>query len=283
MKISIKNITMKYGKKVALDEVSLVFGPHIYGLIGPNGSGKTTLIRIMTHLIEPKAGTVIYDENGNNLPRKSLKIGYLSQTFSAFKDLTVYEQLKYFAILKKIDKSKHNEEILRVLELVNLLDKKNSTCKSLSGGMIRRVGIAQAMLGTPHFIILDEPTAGLDPDERIRFKEIVQNIKLQIPIIISTHIIEDIHSLCTEVVFLKEGKVRFDGKTEDFVGLIKNNVYTCDFQYLKEIKENVVTSHIKDNEYKVISATELKYAFLNPTSATIEDAYFYFSHGENSE
>lgn len=283
MKISIKNITMKYGKKVALDEVNLVFGPHIYGLIGPNGSGKTSLIRIMTHLIEPKEGTVIYDENGNNLPGKSLKIGYLSQTFSAFKDLTVYEQLKYFAILKKIDKSKHNEEILRVLELVNLLDKKSSTCKSLSGGMIRRVGIAQAMLGTPHFIILDEPTAGLDPDERIRFKEIVQNIKLQIPIIISTHIIEDIHSLCTEVVFLKEGKVRFDGKTEDFVGLIKNNVYTCDFQYLKEIKENVVTSHIKDNEYKVIAATELKYAFLKPTSATIEDAYFYFSHGENSE
>mgnify|MGYP000556140534 CR=1 FL=1 len=194
MKIVLKNITKKYKNKEVLSHLNFEFDNKIYAFIGHNGSGKSTLMRIITGLIEPTQGEVIFYQNDKIIDYKKVKFGYLSQEFNAFKEFTVYEQLEYFAIMKKINKKVYSNEIKKVLVEVNLWENKDVKCKNLSGGMIRRLGIAQTLLGSPDVIILDEPVVGLDPDERMRFMEIIKSIQLDIPIIFSTHIIDDISS-----------------------------------------------------------------------------------------
>lgn len=171
-----------YSKEV-LSHLNFEFDNKIYAFIGHNGSGKSTLMRIITGLIEPTQGEVIFYQNDKIIDYKKVKFGYLSQEFNAFKEFTVYEQLEYFAIMKKINKKVYSNEIKKVLVEVNLWENKDVKCKNLSGGMIRRLGIAQTLLGSPDVIILDEPVVGLDPDERMRFMEIIKSIQLDIPII----------------------------------------------------------------------------------------------------
>ncbi len=217
MKLVINHLSKTIKKNTILDDVNCTLDNHIYGLLGPNGSGKTTFIRCILQLMSNNGEILYYDDNHKKMSIEDIAIGYLPQTFNAFKELTVKEQLEYFATLKNIPKNQQDKEIERVLRLVNLFNRKDIRCGNLSGGMIRRLGIAQALMGHPQMIIFDEPTAGLDPDERNRFKRILQKLDLDISVILSTHIISDVDSLCTHVIFMDEGRIVKTGKIEDLL------------------------------------------------------------------
>lgn len=275
MKIVLKNITKKYKNKEVLSHLNFEFDNKIYAFIGHNGSGKSTLMRIITGLIEPTQGEVMFYQNDKIIDYKKVKFGYLSQEFNAFKEFTVYEQLEYFAIMKKINKKAYSNEIKKVLMEVNLWENKDVKCKNSSGGMIRRLGIAQTLLGSPDVIILDEPVVGLDPDERMRFMEIIKSIQLDIPIIFSTHIIDDISSLSPEIIFFKNGQIKFNGSSSQFIDIAKGKIYLCSRENLSKIKERIASIKISENTYRVIASNRLNYDFLQDITPCMEDAYIY--------
>lgn len=280
MKIVLKNITKKYKNKEVLSHLNFEFDNKIYAFIGHNGSGKSTLMRIITGLIEPTQGEVIFYQNDKIIDYKKVKFGYLSQEFNAFKEFTVYEQLEYFAIMKKINKKVYSNEIKKVLVEVNLWENKDVKCKNLSGGMIRRLGIAQSLLGSPDVIILDEPVVGLDPDERMRFMEIIKSIQLDIPIIFSTHIIDDISSLSPEIIFFKNGQIKFNGSSSQFIDIAKGKIYLCSRENLSKIKERIASIKISENTYRVIASNRLNYDFLQDITPCMEDAYIYLNQDD---
>lgn len=280
MKIVLKNITKKYKNKEVLSHLNFEFDNKIYAFIGHNGSGKSTLMRIITGLIEPTQGEVIFYQNDKIIDYKKVKFGYLSQEFNAFKEFTVYEQLEYFAIMKKINKKVYSNEIKKVLMEVNLWENKDVKCKNLSGGMIRRLGIAQTLLGSPDIIILDEPVVGLDPDERMRFMEIIKSIQLDIPIIFSTHIIDDISSLSPEIIFFKNGQIKFNGSSSQFIDIAKGKIYLCSRENLSKIKERIASIKISENTYRVIASNRLNYDFLQDITPCMEDAYIYLNQDD---
>lgn len=280
MKIVLKNITKKYKNKEVLSHLNFEFDNKIYAFIGHNGSGKSTLMRIITGLIEPTQGEVIFYQNDKIIDYKKVKFGYLSQEFNAFKEFTVYEQLEYFAIMKKINKKVYSNEIKKVLVEVNLWENKDVKCKNLSGGMIRRLGIAQTLLGSPDVIILDEPVVGLDPDERMRFMEIIKSIQLDIPIIFSTHIIDDISSLSPEIIFFKNGQIKFNGSSSQFIDIAKGKIYLCSRENLSKIKERIASIKISENTYRVIASNRLNYDFLQDITPCMADAYIYLNQDD---
>lgn len=280
MKIVLKNITKKYKNKEVLSHLNFEFDNKIYAFIGHNGSGKSTLMRIITRLIEPTQGEVIFYQNDKIIDYKKVKFGYLSQEFNAFKEFSVYEQLEYFAIMKKINKKVYPNEIKKVLVEVNLWENKDVKCKNLSGGMIRRLGIAQTLLGSPDIIILDEPVVGLDPDERMRFMEIIKSIQLDIPIIFSTHIIDDISSLSPEIIFFKNGQIKFNGSSSQFIDSAKGKIYLCPREDLGKVKERITSIKISENTYKVIASNRLNYDFLQEITPCMEDAYIYLNQDD---
>lgn len=280
MKIVLKNITKKYKNKEVLSHLNFEFDNKIYAFIGHNGSGKSTLMRIITGLIEPTQGEVIFYQNDKIIDYKKVKFGYLSQEFNAFKEFTVYEQLEYFAIMKKINKKVYSNEIKKVLVEVNLWENKDVKCKNLSGGMIRRLGIAQTLLGSPDVIILDEPVVGLDPDERMRFMEIIKSIQLDIPIIFSTHIIDDISSLSPEIILFKNGQIKFNGSSSQFIDSAKGKIYLCSRENLTKVKERISSIKISENTYRVIASNRLNYDFLQDITPCMEDAYIYLNQDD---
>lgn len=280
MKIVLKNITKKYKNKEVLSHLNFEFDNKIYAFIGHNGSGKSTLMRIITGLIEPTQGEVIFYQNDKIIDYKKVKFGYLSQEFNAFKEFTVYEQLEYFAIMKKINKKVYSNEIKKVLVEVNLWENKDVKCKNLSGGMIRRLGIAQTLLGSPDVIILDEPVVGLDPDERMRFMEIIKSIQLDIPIIFSNHIIDDISSLSPEIIFFKNGQIKFNGSSSQFIDSAKGKIYLCSRENLSKVKERITSIKISENTYRVIASNRLNYDFLQDVTPCMEDAYIYLNQDD---
>ena len=280
MKIVLKNITKKYKNKEVLSHLNFEFDNKIYAFIGHNGSGKSTLMRIITGLIEPTQGEVIFYQNDKIIDYKKVKFGYLSQEFNAFKEFTVYEQLEYFAIMKKINKKVYSNEIKKVLVEVNLWENKDVKCKNLSGGMIRRLGIAQTLLGSPDIIILDEPVVGLDPDERMRFMEIIKSIQLDIPIFFSTHIIDDISSLSPEIILFKNGQIKFNGSSSQFIDSAKGKIYLCSRENLSKVKERISSIKISENTYRVIASNRLNYDFLQDITPCMEDAYIYLNQDD---
>ncbi len=210
------NITqLKYmigGKKI-LKGIDIELDNGVYGFLGPNGAGKTTLIRCLTGIYKLKkdCGDIVLDEKLHVTDREYINSsGYLPQSFGLFKDMKVRDALMYLAALKGMKEDEAKIDVEECLEKVNLSDRINDKVKSLSGGMVRRLGIAQALLGNPRIIIFDEPTAGLDPVERARFKDIIKNIPKDRIVIISTHIVSDVEDVCDKVMVINEGKILFN-------------------------------------------------------------------------
>lgn len=227
--IKIQNLTAGYGKKIILSDINLELENQTYGIIGPNGSGKTTLFRVLTgfRMITNKSiltanlkiysGNILtsdFSDNKKMIGKKNCQIGYLPQKFGCMPQLTVKEQLQYFCYLKKIPASEEEYEISRVLDAVRMSEFANQKCKKLSGGMVRRVGIAQAILGKPQLILLDEPTTGLDIEERCHFYQIFHQLEGVCPVLVSSHITEDIVEGCTNTIILKNGAILLQEKTE---------------------------------------------------------------------
>lgn len=209
MNITIEKVSKLYGDLIALERVDLSLEHGVYGLLGPNGAGKTTLLRIVTDLLAPSSGRVLLD--GKDIAvlgadfRK--RLGYLPQDFGFYPNFTVVQFLLYIARLKGLTKQEAKEQTGQLLHLVGLEDKAGKKMKGLSGGQRQRVGIAQALLGDPDFLVLDEPTAGLDPEERIRFRGIVSGLSRQKIVILSTHIVSDLEAAANQVILLKKGCV----------------------------------------------------------------------------
>ncbi len=206
--LNVKNLRKDYGSKTALNGVSFSIEEGTCGLLGPNGAGKTTLFRCLAGLLKPSGGSYERPE----------QLGYLPQRFGAYKQLTLYELLEYYAALKKIPKAQQKKMIEDALETVNLSENIEDRCGTLSGGMIRRLGIAQAILGDPGLILFDEPTAGLDPEERMRFKLLMARLrKKRIPTIISTHIVEDVEAICERIMIIHQGRIIIDGSVNEIL------------------------------------------------------------------
>ncbi|MCI8793483.1 MAG: ATP-binding cassette domain-containing protein [Eubacterium sp.] len=208
MMIEITNLSKKFRKKEVLREVCLSLESGAYGMLGPNGAGKTTLLRCMLGLYPVRKGEIKL-----NIP--NWQIGYLPQSFGLFRELSVYDMLYYFCELKKIPKTDREKAIFQALDSVNLVENKKTRISKLSGGMQRRVGIAQAILGKPPLIVFDEPTVGLDPEERKRFKDMVLKRKENSIILFSTHIVGDIEDVCDKIIIMNKGKIIREGKISE--------------------------------------------------------------------
>lgn len=252
MTLNINNIVKYFGKNKALDGINISLEPGIYGLLGPNGAGKTTLMRILTTIINEDSGTITYgDLNWNNKNDVRKIIGYLPQRFSLYKNLTVVQALEHIAILKGIENN-INSQVIDVIEKVNLIEQKDKKIGHLSGGMIRRVGIAQAILGNPNIIVVDEPTAGLDPEERMRFRNLIKGLnrnKNNI-VIISTHIVDDVEMMCEKVAIMDKGKIILEGKIAEIKNSAKYIVWEAEVsneEFLDIEKNFIITQQNKTN------------------------------------
>lgn len=206
--ISINNLSIELGKKPILNNINVLLDNSTYGVLGPNGAGKTTLFRCICGLYSNYSGEINYNYQCDNCKR----IGYLPQNFNMFSELSIKDNMHYFASLKGIKRK--NEEIGRTIDFVHLSDEINKKAYQLSGGMKRRVGIAQALLGNPSIILLDEPTVGLDPEEREKFVELIRRINNDDKtVLLSTHILNDVDDCCNKVIILKNGEIIFSGDT----------------------------------------------------------------------
>ena len=229
MELSIEHISKQFKDIKAVDDVSLLITPGVWGLLGANGAGKTTLMRMIAGIMRPTAGTIRYD----GIPISELKeryrdiFGYLPQEFGFYPEFTVKDYLKYVAVLKGLTEKDSRRRIDELLEQLTLSHVRNKKIIKLSGGMKRRVGIAQALLNEPEVLILDEPTSGLDPGERVRFRNLLSEFAHDRIVLISTHIVPDVEHIATQNVVMKGGKLLAGGTTEELVELVRGKVWTA--------------------------------------------------------
>lgn len=256
MILKVENVTHQYKDFYALQNINCELSPGIYGLLGPNGAGKSTFLRILVDVIAPTKGRVLYNDREISILGTHYrdKLGYLPQEFNGYRHFTAEAFLKYIANLKGLEKDFADERVQQLLEMVGLTDVRRKRLRDFSGGMKRRVGIAQAMLNDPEVLILDEPTAGLDPSERIRLRGILSKLSKDKIIILSTHIVSDIEYVADEVLILKDGE------------LIKR---AGPSQLLDHLKEQVWKMNITEDELDEYTG---KYAISNmhQQEATIE-------------
>ena len=291
-KLEIKNLTKIYGKKRANDGITVTLENGVYGLLGPNGSGKTTLMKQITTLIKPDKGEILY--NGKDIFNMDDKyrniIGYLPQEFGVYKNFTAKQFLQYVGALKGMSGKNLNSKVNELLELVGLYDVRNKSIGKFSGGMKRRVGISQVLLNDPKIIVLDEPTAGLDPQERTRFRNLIAKISRDKIIILSTHIISDIESVAKETIMVKEGKLLMKGTHREILSDMNNKVYNISVNNEEEInriqeKYKVISiqSDVDSTILRVVSDTMPKELNVESTSARFEDVYMFYFDLENAK
>lgn len=285
-RLEMVNVTKTYKHKSANENINLKLESGVYGLLGPNGAGKSTLMKQIVAISSPTSGKILY----NDKDIKSLDdeyraiVGYLPQDFNAYKNFKAKDFLMYMAALKGMDKNDSKKRVDELLKLVGLSEVSNKLVSKFSGGMKRRVGIAQAILNNPKILILDEPTAGLDPQERTRFRNLLSQIGRDTIVILSTHIISDIESVAKETIMIKDGKVLLQGTHKEILKDMEGNVYiinTDDEDLVNEIQSKFKVVSINrgmDNiSLRFISETKPKYKEAELTEARFEDVYmFYF-------
>jgi ABC-2 type transport system ATP-binding protein len=217
--IEITDLIRRFGRTTAVAGVSLQAGPGVFGLLGPNGAGKTTLLRTMATVIQPTAGTVrlLGRDPGVYVQRREIRrrLGYLPQALGYYPGFTVAEFVEYFALLKEVPAAAVPGAVATAIERVGLGDRARSRLRTLSGGMLRRAGIAQAIVNEPELLLLDEPTAGLDPEQRVEFRGLLREIGQRATVVVSTHLVEDVGTACTRVALMNEGRVVFHGTTAE--------------------------------------------------------------------
>jgi ABC-2 type transport system ATP-binding protein len=219
MNIEITELTRRFGRTMAVAGVDLQAGPGVYGLLGPNGAGKTSLLRMMATVIPPTSGKLrLLDRDpGQYGPRREIRrrLGYLPQSLGYYPGFTVVEFIEYFALLKDMPAARVPGAVAAAVERVELGGKARAKLRTLSGGMLRRVGIAQAIVNEPELLLLDEPTAGLDPEQRVQFRGLLREIGQRATVVVSTHLVEDVGAACTEVALMDEGKIVFSGTPDE--------------------------------------------------------------------
>lgn len=247
--LKIKSLSKTYPNGVkALDQVNLEINNGMFGLLGPNGAGKSSLMRTLATLQEADSGSAILDDiDILNQPQELRKyLGYLPQEFGVYAKITAEQLLDHMAVLKGIGNKKERKELVgHLLQKVNLYEKRNKSVKGFSGGMKQRVGIAQALIGKPKLIIVDEPTAGLDPGERNRFHNLLADVGQEVIILLSTHIVDDVKELCQQFAVMNLGQIVYHGSPEDAISELKGKVWQ------KQIEREELEAH--NSKYQVIS------------------------------
>lgn len=283
MSLSIKNVSKKYNGKTVLQDVDLSFSNGVYGILGANGSGKTTLMKIITTIQRPTKGKVYF--NGEDIYSQGDRyrdiLGYLPQNVGVYGDFTAEKFLLYMAALKGITGGKAKKRVTELLEMVGLEEQRKSKIGTFSGGMRQRVGIAQAMLNDPKVLVVDEPTAGLDPKERIRFRNLISSIASQRTVLLSTHIVSDIEYIAKEIIVIQKGSVIHQGAPKYLLETIKDKVWEVpiereDFVEFQEkykvvnmigrgdyLELRILSDHKPNDSSKAISPT-------------LEDLYLYY-------
>lgn len=282
MELTIQDLTKEFGPLRAVDHVSFTMKNGVYGLLGVNGAGKTTLMRMLTTLIKPTSGEILWDGQDvfalDGQYRKLL--GYLPQDFGYYPDFSIYDYLMYIASIKGIRPAVAKERVKLLLKQVGLVRARHKKMKTLSGSMKRRAGIAQAMLNDPKILVLDEPTAGLDPSERIRFRNLISELSEDRIVLLSTHIVSDIEYIANEILLMKDGVITMSGTAEEIVASMPEKVWT--FAVPKAQIDAYLQAYKVANVKTVPGGAELRLLSpVRPNSAAVEaepnleDAFLY--------
>ncbi|HTX91338.1 MAG TPA: ABC transporter ATP-binding protein [Anaerolineales bacterium] len=289
--IGISQLTKTYGRNVqALRGVDLEIGSGMFGLVGPNGAGKTTLMRILAGLLRPTSGTVTVLGNDITTGRGKLAVksvlGYIPQELGLYPDLTAMEFMEYVALLKGLtDKAERQKQLAETLEMVGLSEDARRKLRTFSGGMKRRVGIAQALLAHPQLLIVDEPTSGLDPEERVRLRNLLSEMAGRCTVILSTHIVEDISQSCNDMAVINLGKVLFRGSPRDLINNVRGKVWhvTTNGERPDGGAGIVSSVQVQDGtQYRLVGDRVEKYPAV-PVEPSLEDGYIWLMQQARSE
>lgn len=289
--LSIKNVSKRYSHNfLALSNINLELESGVIGLLGSNGAGKSTLMKMIATVLRPSEGNITW--NGKDIYRNGDELrhnlGYLPQNFGVFPNLTAVEFLTYMAALKGLNMKKARNRINELIDLLNLSEAANRSIGNYSGGMRQRVGIAQALLNDPKILIVDEPTVGLDPNERMNFRNLINSLSKDKIIILSTHIVSDVEASAEKIVMMDKGKILCFCKNEDLVNSLEGMVWEClvEEDELNIIKDKYITGNIirrsRGMEVRVISETKPISNAVN-VQPVIEDAYIYYTSGKRGE
>lgn len=289
IEIEIKNLNKYYGKKQTLHNINLTIEQGMFGLLGRNGAGKTTLMKVLSTLLQKNSGEVtICGVPISNVGEVRKIIGYLPQDFSMYGNMTVYEAMDYLGVLAGVSKKERKERIPQLLSKVNLQNNTRTKVKAMSGGMRRRLGIAQAILHEPKVLIVDEPTAGLDPEERVRFRNLLCEIAEERIVILSTHIVGDIEATCDRIAILDSGELLYNGRVSEILEEAQGKIYSAEVSKLEiqSIKEKYpVTGILTLGTHSNVRfiAEEKPFEGANVCEANVEDAYIYLLHQKRGE
>ncbi len=289
MELKMNTLTKEFQTLRAVNGISYTMHNGVYGLLGVNGAGKTTLMRMLCTLMKPDSGSITW--NGVDIFKLDGEyrklLGYLPQEFGFYPEFSVYDYLMYIASIKGLRPTTAKKRIETLLSQVGMSKARNKKMKKLSGGMKRRVGIAQAMLNDPKILILDEPTAGLDPNERIRFRNLISELSEDRMVLLSTHIVSDIEYIANEILLMKDGSLTLSGTAEEIIASIPEKIWNCTVfkseisNYMKQYKISNIKTVADGAQLRVISLeSPCEHAVLE--SATLEDAFLYY-FGEKAE
>ncbi len=284
--LKINSLKKKYGSQYAVDDLSFSFSSGIYGILGPNGAGKTTLLGMIMGAVYPDHGQIFFGEIPLEKNRMAFisKVGYLPQNSIFYKDFPADEFLRYICELKDIPRVERAGQIARVLVEVNLAEAAKKKIGAYSGGMRQRLGIAQALIGNPQILIFDEPTAGLDPIERIRFRNTISRLSADRTIIIATHIVPDVEFIAQTIVLINRGKIVLSGSPDELIHQVQGKVWTLEtgYQDVDQFIGNFKISNIQlfDSRYtlRIVSALAPDEQ-AQPATPRLEEAYIYFTEG----
>ena len=279
--LCIENVSKTYkGNVHALNEITLDINSGILGLLGPNGAGKSSLMRILATITKPTSGRVRWNDEDTAQSPDGLRevLGYLPQDFGVYPNLTAIEFLEYMAAIKGLYSSHAARRIVELLDLVNLSDARKRPLGGFSGGMKQRVGIAQALLNNPRLLIVDEPTAGLDPEERVRFRNLLSELSGERIVILSTHIVSDVEATATHIAILSHGRLLIQGSPESMLRSVEGKVWewTVSASELSDLKQryNISSSVRRSDGVKVRACADiLPSASAQPVTPGLEDAY----------
>ena len=291
MKLSLEGVSKLYSGKVwGLKDFTLEVGPGILGLLGPNGAGKSTLMRILATITKPTNGTVTW--GGVNVIKSPNRLravlGYLPPDFGVYPNLNAVEFLEYLAAAKGLDRKAARERIHELLQVVNLVEAQKRPLGSYSGGMRQRVGIAQALLNDPQLLIVDEPTAGLDPEERVRFRNLLSELSGERIVILSTHIVSDVEACATNIALIARGHLVTAAAPEELLRSVEGRVWervvpSAELSALRKQYLTSSTMHRSDGVHLRIVADEAPGSGAVPQPATLEDAYLYWISSRKGE
>ncbi len=280
--LMVNNVSKSYGKFSVLKNINLEFTNGVYGLLAPNGAGKTTLIKMLTTLLFPNEGEILY--NGTDIFKMGDNyrdiLGYLPQDFGYYKSYSPRKFLHYLSALKGMDRKNSDEKINELLKLVGLENVADKKMRKFSGGMIQRVGIAQAMLNDPKILILDEPTAGLDPKERVRFRNLLADLSRERIVILSTHIVSDIESIANEIIMIKDRVVLYKDNLKNICKILDGMVYETEIEFdqVLNFRQQYFSLSEKQEDGKMkirfISESKLDDGWIH-VNPSIEDVFLY--------